>query len=89
METPFERYVREFNAAIASNAPLCPICHGVIVGGVAHDHQPDQSGLDDGPWLPGRAPRKKMEPKSPDETSRIRAQAWETRRAKYGPHGHR
>jgi hypothetical protein len=54
-----------------------------------HDHKPDQSELDDGPYLPGRAPRKRMEPKSPDEAARIRAQAWETRRAKYGPHGHR
>lgn len=89
METPFERYVRELNAAIAANAPLCKTCHGVIVGGVSHDHQPDQSGLDDGPYLPGHAPRKKMEPKSPDEAARIRAQAWETRRAKYGPNGHR
>lgn len=32
-----------------------------------HDHQPDMSGLDDGPYLSDRA----------------------TRRAKYGPHGHR
>jgi len=65
----------------------CTICGGQLTW--LHDHKPDQSGLDDGPYLPGHAPRKKMEPKSPDEAARIRAQAWETRRAKYGPHGHR
>ncbi len=35
----------------------------------------------------GPAPRKKPAPKSPEETARIRAAAWETRRAKYGPRG--
>lgn len=39
-------------------------------------------GLDCGPYLPGAAPRKKMMPKSPDELARIRAKAWETRRAR-------
>lgn len=53
----------------------------------AHDHRPDNTGLDDGPLL--RARRKKMTPKPAEETSAIRAQAWETRRAKYGQHGHR
>lgn len=66
---------------------LCHVC-GLPLSW-EHDHKPDQSGLDDGPYLPGKAPRKRMEPKSPDEAARIRAQAWETRRAKYGPHGHR
>ncbi|TIR87391.1 MAG: hypothetical protein E5X05_01465 [Mesorhizobium sp.] len=54
-----------------------------------HDHQPDQSGLDDGPSLPGKAPRQKRAPKSANEMKRIRADAWATRRQKYGPHGHR
>lgn len=52
-----------------------------------HDHKPDSSGLDDGPPLPGI--RKKPEPKTAEEMRRIRAQAWETRRKKYGAHGHR
>jgi hypothetical protein len=54
-----------------------------------HDHKPDNSGLDDGPPLPGHAPRKKMEPKPADEVRDIRARAWATRRAKYGQRGHR
>jgi hypothetical protein len=45
------------------------------------DHKPDGSGLDDGPWLPGCAPRKKPAPKSADEMVAIRAKAWATRRA--------
>lgn len=39
------------------------------------------NGLDCGPYLPGRAPRKKAAPKSPDELRAIRAMAWATRRA--------
>lgn len=54
-----------------------------------HDHKPDQSGLDDGPYLPGCAPRKKPAPKSSEEMREIRARAWATRRAKHGKHGHR
>ncbi|WP_336802393.1 hypothetical protein [Kaistia sp. MMO-174] len=55
----------------------------------AHDHQPDLSGLDDGPPL-GRKPyTRTAPPKSADEIREIRARAWETRRAKYGQHGHR
>lgn len=54
-----------------------------------HDHKQDNSGLDDGPYLPGHAPRKKMTPKSADEARDIRGRAWATRRAKYGQHGHR
>jgi hypothetical protein len=46
-------------------------------------------GLDDGPYLPGREPRKKPEPKSAAETKDIRSRAWATRREKYGKHGHR
>jgi len=54
-----------------------------------HDHKPDNSGLDDGPWLPGRAPRKKVAPKPADEVSATRKRAWATRRSKYGKHGHK
>jgi hypothetical protein len=50
-----------------------------------HDHQ-DGFGLDD--EINPQLPRKKAEPKSQDETKRIRAQAWATRRAKYGVQGH-
>jgi hypothetical protein len=45
-------------------------------------------GLDCGVYLPGRAPRKKAAPKSPDDLTNARAKAWETRRAKYGQRGH-
>jgi hypothetical protein len=45
------------------------------------DHKPDGSGLDDGPWLPGKAPRKKPVKKSREELAAIRAKAWKTRRA--------
>lgn len=54
-----------------------------------YDSRPDNTGLDDGPWLPGQAPRKRPPPKSAAELSDIRARAWATRRAKYGPAGHR
>lgn len=54
-----------------------------------HDHQPDMSGLDDGPPLPRHAPRKKAALKPPEEMKEIRARAWATRRQKYGQHGHR
>lgn len=56
------------------------------------DNRPDGSGLDDGPFLPGygpRKPRKKPTPKSPELMRGIRLRAWATRRAKYGPRGHR
>lgn len=66
---------------------ICMICGQELSW--PHDHKPDQSGLDDGPYLPGRAPRKKPEPKTPDELTEIRLRAWETRRAKYGQYGHR
>jgi hypothetical protein len=65
----------------------CSICGGADTW--RHDHAPDQSGLDDGPWLLGRAPRKKAAPKPADEVSDTRKRAWATRRAKYGKHGHR
>ena len=71
----------------------CAICGGgpIMVRGVwgdfPHDHKPDLSGLDDGPYL--IASRKKPAPKTPAEMSDIRARAWATRRAKYGRYGHR
>ncbi len=41
-------------------------------------------------WDPRyRPPRRKPEPKSPEQLAAIRAVAWETRRAKYGSRGHR
>lgn len=49
----------------------------------------DPNGLDSGIYLPGHAPRKKAEPKTPEEAAKIRAKAWETRRDKLGPRGHR
>lgn len=67
---------------------ICPTCGGAETRG-AHDHKPDLSGLDDGPWLPGHGPRRKPAPKPPEELAAIRARAWATRRAKYGPEGHR
>lgn len=45
------------------------------------DHKADLSGLDDGPYLPGRAPRKRAAPKSPEAMRGIRARAWATRRS--------
>jgi len=66
---------------------ICHVCGGPISWG--HDHKPDNSGLDDGPYLPGRAPRKKSAPKPANEVSATRKRAWATRRAKYGKHGHR
>lgn len=49
--------------------------------GAEPDHKPDGSGLDDGPWLPGKGPRAKPAPKSKEELAAIRAKAWATRRA--------
>lgn len=78
---------------VAEPCPTCgasgPIMKGGQWGYFPHDHKPDMSGLDDGPYLAGRAPRKKAAPKSPAEMKDIRARAWATRRAKYGEHGHR
>ena len=55
---------------------FCDVCGGELTW--LHDHQPDNSGLDDGPLL--SVPRKKPAPKSADETRQIRARAWSTRR---------
>lgn len=56
----------------------CLLCGGLLSW--EHDHRPDNTGLDDGPYLPGRAPRKKPAPKTAEEMRAIRARAWETRR---------
>lgn len=64
---------------------ICPTCACETT--FPHDHKPDMSGLDDGPPL--ETPRRKPLPKSAAEFRAIRARAWQTRRAKYGPHGHR
>lgn len=45
------------------------------------------TGLDDGPYLPGRAPRKKTTPKTPEELREIRTKACDARRVKYGQKG--
>jgi len=63
---------------------ICPAC--LTETTFPHDHKPDNSGLDDGPDL--YPPRKKAAPKSKETLAAIRARAWETRRAKYGVHGH-
>lgn len=47
------------------------------------------TGLDDGPWLPGKGPRKRAKRKTDEELRVIRAKAWATRRQKLGPKGHR
>lgn len=64
---------------------VCCLCGGSLSW--THDHQPDNSGLDDGPFL--RTPRKKMTPKSVFVAREIRLRAWITRRQKYGQRGHR
>lgn len=71
---------------MSTEAERCAICGCPLTW--RHDHQADLSGLDDGPYLPGRAPRKKPAPKPASETSAIKKQAWETRRRKYGERGH-
>lgn len=52
-----------------------PCIHGAGCDGSGLDCGPDQS-------------RKKPAPKTPAELAEIRARAWATRRAKYGPAGH-
>lgn len=59
---------------------ICAVCGDPVDD--QHDHAADGSGLDDGPFLPGRAPRKRATPKPPEELKSIRAKAWTTRRAK-------
>jgi len=64
---------------------ICPVCAGPVKW--LHDHRADLSGLDDGPEI--NKPRKRAVPKPTDVVSRIRAEAWKTRRQKYGNRGHR
>lgn len=65
-------------------------CWGDLVakGASQGDHKPDGSGLDDGPYLPGQAPRKRVV-KTADEKAEARRKAWETRRNIYGQKGHK
>jgi len=63
----------------------CDLCGGAMT--FQHDHQPDNTGLDDGPDL-GRKKYTKPAPKPADVAAEIRARAWDTRRQKYGPRGH-
>lgn len=87
MAEPAADFIALQVAAINAGAERCRVCGGVL--GWAHDHKHDETGLDDGVWLPGHAPRKTPAPKSADEMKRIRAQAWDTRRKLLGPRGHR
>jgi hypothetical protein len=64
---------------------ICSTCGAPLTW--AHDHRPDNTGLDDGPPL--HEPRKKPKPKTIAEVRQIRQRAWATRRAKYGKYGHR
>lgn len=64
---------------------ICPVCFGVM--SFPHDHKSDNSGLDDGPFI--RPQRKKQAPKAAAELKQIRHRAWQTRRERYGQHGHR
>lgn len=72
-------------APAAASRGLCETCGAET--DFAHEHKADLSGLDDGPYLPGRVPRKKRAV-DPGTFSAERRRAWETRRAKYGPKGH-
>ena len=47
---------------------------------------PDETGLDDGPLFV--SPRKPRAKKPAEESTRISAARWKTRREKYGAHGH-
>lgn len=83
---PVADFIRMRYDAIAAGADYCLACGQVNAW--PHDHQPDNTGLDDGPWLPGCAPRKKPDPKSAAELTAIRKRAWQTRRNTYGQQGH-
>jgi hypothetical protein len=84
---PVADFIATRDAAVSAGVDTCAVCGQVNAW--PHDHKDDQSGLDDGPWLPGHQPRKKMEPRPVAEVGAIRRQAWATRRAKYGDRGHR
>jgi hypothetical protein len=72
---------------VMDDPEYCQICAAPLTW--EHDHKPDFTGLDDGPYLPGMAPRKKAAPKPAEEVRAIRLRAWETRRNRYGAYGHR
>lgn len=72
-------------AAFDALSERCATCGGELSW--PHDHQSNNSGLDDGP--PFRLERKKLAPKPDDEMRDIRMRAWATRRATHGPRGHR
>jgi hypothetical protein len=59
-----------------------------IVGYCECGHTPCD-GLDCGVYFPGCAPRKKPAPKPPAVVRDMKLRGWATRRAKYGPRGHR
>jgi hypothetical protein len=80
--TPFEQYIALCREAEENGAPYCQICAGVLAH--PHDHREDETGLDDGPWMLGRSPRKKAALKTAEEMKVIRAKAWATRRASIG-----
>lgn len=86
MISQFCAHIEMLQRASDDGAPYCEVCCGILA--FDHDHRPDETGLDDGPWLPGRAPRKNPIQKSPEELTEIRRRAWATRRAKYGGIGH-
>ena len=62
----------------------CPFCGSDMPS----DHGPESV---DYPiaHLPGQCVRKKPAAKSPETVTLIRKRAWNTRRQKYGPSGHR
>lgn len=84
MDEIWDRWVALLTDA---DTPRCDVCGGPL--SYTHDHKPDLWGLDDGPYLPGCAPRKKPDPKPAHVNAEIKARAWATRRAKYGQQGHR
>ena len=84
--TPTKAFICLVKSAPADTT-YCEKCGGLLAW--EHDHKDDESGIDDGPWLPGRAPRKQADPKPVKEVREIRLRAWETRRKKYGKYGHR
>jgi hypothetical protein len=79
----FAEIRRRLSDSESTGAPeeVCGECGGLLNGRV-HEHKPDNTGLDDGPYLPGYKPRKKPAPKTREELAAIRAKAWATRRAK-------
>jgi len=96
------RYRSRMGVEAMNKTGACRICLQPLTW--RHDHKPDLSGLDDGPPIPrqyrkkvANAPvppapsvaRKPYTKQTPEAARETRARAWETRRAKYGQHGHR